>query len=329
MFRQILHHLSDDGQGSVLLLRIDGGIDAVESHILVVGHIGVDGVAQPTLLPYFLKQSGGAAASQQGVEQQELIPARVKIVHGGEAQNQMVLLNGFAAGSDCAFVPAGSLKDGVSRLHASQNGQNFIHLTLGKAACQCRHHIAGTVVGAMPLAQGIPCHGGQGGLRAQNGASQSAALIDRSGQALGHQILRGVLVHSDLFQNDPSFGLYVGLIEVGVEEHIAQNIQCLRQVPIQTAGVKAGVFFGGVGVDLAADGIHVFGQLGSSAALSALEKHMLNKVGRTVFLWGFVAGACPDKKAQSGGTGAGDCLGEQAGTVFQFDLLIHGILLRK
>ena len=158
---------------------------------------------------------------------------------------------------------------------------------------------------------------------AQNGPGQGAALVHGGGQPLGHQVLRAVLVHADLLQHHAPLGLHVPLVKAGVEQHVGQDIQADVQVLVQTAGVKTGVLLGGIGVHLAADGVHIPGQLGGGAPLGALEEHVLDKVGRAVLPLALVAGAHPHKKAQSGGAGPGDLLREQPRAVGQSDLLIH------
>ena len=75
---------------------------------------------------------------------------------------------------------------------------------------------------------------------------------------------------------------------------------------VQTAGVEAGVLLGGVGVYLAADGVHLSGQVAGGAAAGALEYHVLDKVGRAIFCGLFVAGTHADKKSQGGGAHTGD-----------------------
>ena len=95
-------------------------------------------------------------------------------------------------------------------------------------------------------------------------------------------------------------------------------------MPVQTAGVEAGVLLGGVGVHLAADGVHILGQLGGGPALGALEQHMLDEVGRAVLAGALVSGTHPHKKAQGGGPDAGDLLRQQPGSVGQGDTLMHG-----
>ncbi len=81
-----LHHRPHGVQGRRLLLLVQGGVDAQKAGVRVVGHIGVDGVAEAPLLPHLLEEPGGAAAAQQGVEQQQLLPPGVQIGEGREGQ---------------------------------------------------------------------------------------------------------------------------------------------------------------------------------------------------------------------------------------------------
>ena len=293
----------------------------------MVGDVGIHGVTQSPLLPQLLKQTGGAAAAQNGVEQQKLIAPLVQVGQAGEGQNEMVLLNGlFPHGDGAAVVGltaggSGALGQGGQALHKG------VHVLLGEAARQRDHHGLGAVVLLLPLAQPLARYLLQGGSPAQNGPAQGVALVHRHGQPLGTQVLGGVLVHADLLQNDAPLHLHVPLVKAGGKEHVAQQIHRPVQVAVQTAGVVAGVLLGGVGVYLAADGVHLPGQVSGGAGRGALEGHMLNEVGGAVFRGQLVAGARSHKKAQGGGAHTGDALGENAGAVGQCNASIHDKIL--
>ena len=66
---------------------------------------------------------------------------------------------------------------------------------------------------------------------------------------------------------------------------------------VQGTGVEAGVLLGGVGIHLAADGVHVPGQLGGGTAVGAFEEHMFNEMGGAVVPGLLVPGADAHKKA--------------------------------
>ena len=131
------------------------------------------------------------------------------------------------------------------------------------------------------------------------------------------QVLRVVLVHADLLQNDPPLGLYIALVEPGVEHHVAQDVGRPVQVVVQAAGVKAGALLGGVSVDLAADGVHLLGELPGGAPLGALEGHVLDEVGGAPLARLLMAGAGAHPQAQAGRADGGDVLGDDADPVGQ------------
>ena len=303
---QLPHDGPDGLQGPLFLLLIQGGVDPQKAGVGVVGHIGVDGVAQPPLFPQLLEQPGGAPAPQDGVEQQQGVPLLVQIGQGGEGQDQVVLLDGLLPHRDGGEV------DGLPHLGQGGLGQGGqppgegIHVPLLKAARQGGHNGPGDIVLPLPPAQALPGHVLQGGGLSQDGAAQGAALVHRHGQPLSAQILGGVLVHADLLQDHPPLQGRVPLVKPGVKEHIAQHLPRPVQVPVQAPGVEAGALLGGVGVHLAADGVHLHGQVGGGAAAGPLEGHVLDEVGGPVLLGALMAGAGPHKKSQGGGADAGD-----------------------
>ena len=328
MIRQLQRHPPGPLQGGPLLVPADGGVDAQQAGVGVVGHVGVHRVAQPPLLPQLLEQPGGAAAPQQGVEEQNLGPPLVQIAGGGEGQDQMVLLDGLLLGGDGGAVGHRGTLGGQAGGQGGEQVPQAVRLGRGELPGQGGHQVARVVVLPLPPGQPLPGHPLQGGLPAQDGPGQGGAPVDGGGQPLAHQVLGGVLVHADLLQDDPPLQLHVPLVEPGVEQHIGQNVQPLVQVPVQGAAVEAGVLLGGVGVELPADGVHVPGQLARRAAGGPLEQHVLDEVGGPVLPGGLVAGAHPHEEAQGGGLGPGHLLEEQPGPVGQGDRLIHSGLLK-
>ena len=126
------------------------------------------------------------------------------------------------------------------------------------------------------------------------GEPLNTAPASRSAQS----ILRVVLVHADLLQDHPPLGLHVGVVEPGVEEHVAQDVRRPGQVGVQHPGIEAGALLGGEGVDLAAHGVHLLRQLGGGAAPGSLEEHVLDEMGRPVLPRALMAGAGPHPDAQ-------------------------------
>ena len=326
MVGEVQHRPADGVIGGPLLLPVGGGVDAQKVGVRVVGHIGVDRVAQPTLLSHLLEQAGGTAAPEDGVHQLDLVPPGVQIVGGGEGQQQVVLLDGLFPGRHRRAVGGGPGGGSRPGLQGVQAGAQAVHLILGEAARQRHHDVPRAVVLLLPGAQPLPGHGGQGGGPAQDGPGQGGALINHSGQPLAHQILRGVLVHADLLQHHAPLHLHVLLVEAGGEQHVQKQVGRPIQMLVQTAGVEAGVLLGGIGVHLAADGVHLPGQVSGGAAAGALEHHVLDEVGRAVLCRLLVAGAHAHKEPQGGGTYAGDRQGQDRRPIGQDRGLIHGDL---
>lgn len=127
----VLRQLPEQGAGSIqrlpLQLGAEGGVHPQQAGVGVVGYIGVSGVAQPPLLPKLLKQPGGDAAPQDGVEQQQLVTAGVQIAEGGEGQDQVVLLCGLSPDGEGGAV-AGPLAAGdVAGLQLREDGAQLLH----------------------------------------------------------------------------------------------------------------------------------------------------------------------------------------------------------
>ena len=222
------------------------------------------------------------------------------------------ILHGDGA-DDAGLFPL--FQHGKPLLDGVQNG-------IVKAARQRDHDAVGGVVGALVFLQPCAGHLVQRGLFAQNGTPQRRAVEHGGVQPFADQVGGIVGVHTDLLQNDAALVFHVLLGEFAVEEHIAQDVQRLLEMGVQAAGVEAGQLLGGEGVDLAADGVHAPRQLLGGAGVRALEEHMLDEVGGTVFGGLFVPGAGGNPDAQRGGADAGHTFRGDAHAVGQGGELI-------
>src|ERR1051326_442335 len=102
------------------------------------------------------------------------------------------------------------------------------------------------------------------------------------------KIIRIVLIHLNFFQDHTLFAENILGIESWIEYKIAQNVDGDRQVLIQHLDVEANGFFSGKGVHVAADGIHLAGDIARSARLGAFEHHVFGKMGDAIQLWRFI-----------------------------------------
>ena len=295
---EVADHGQDGVQGLALGLLPQGGVDAEVAGVVVAGAVGVDGVAQALLLPHLLEQAGGHAAPQDGGQQLHLEPPGVCEGDAGEGQGQVVLLDGLLLHRHAGDVGGGAHGPAGPPLQPGEAVGQGLGVGVGEAARQGHHDAVGAVVLPLVFPQPGAVHLLQGGLPPQDGPGQGGALEHRPGQPLGAQILRVVLVHADLLQDNAPLGLHIGVVELGVEEHVAQDVRRLVQVGVQHPGVEAGALLGGEGVDLAPHRVHLLGQLPGGAPAGALEQHVLDEVGRAVLRRALVAGAGAHPDAQ-------------------------------
>ncbi len=113
---------------------------------------------------------------------------------------------------------------------------------------------------------------------------------------LMHEVIGVVLIHLDLFHDHAPLAGNVIYIEDGIQHQIAEHIHGNGHVLIENFDVKTNAFFGGEGIHVPADGIHLAGNLLGAAALGPFEDHMLKEMRDAVGFWFFVtrAGAHPD-----------------------------------
>ena len=114
------------------------------------------------------------------------------------------------------------------------------------------------------------------------------ALVLRVGQELVDQVLRVVLAHGDLLDDDALLPLQVLPGELRVQNQVLQKADAAAEVFLEDLGVKAGALLGGEGVGRAAEAVHLVGQGRGVLVLCALEDHVLHKVGVAVLRGGLV-----------------------------------------
>src|SRR5215470_3694749 len=105
------------------------------------------------------------------------------------------------------------------------------------------------------------------------------------------QVIGIVLVHLDLFQDHAFFAGDVFGLENGIEDKVAENIQGYGQMLVQDLDVEADGFLARKGVHVAANGVHLPGNISSGTALGALKYHVLNEMRDTVGFGNLIAGA--------------------------------------
>ena len=137
-------------------------------------------------------------------------------------------------------------------------------------------------------------------------------------EQLVHQHVRIVLVDLDLFQNHAALALDVGRGKDRVEHQVGQHIQGDGHVLGQRLDVEADGLLAGEGVQVAADRVHLAGNVLGGAGAGALEEHVLHKVGDAVGLRRLAAGAGLDPHAHGHRTQVLHALGQHDQAVRQY-----------
>ena len=97
-------------------------------------------------------------------------------------------------------------------------------------------------------------------------------------------VVRRVVGLADLLQDDAALALQLLGVEGGVGQDVADDVGGQRRVLLQHLDVVGGLLARGVGVEVAADGFDLLGDLRGGAAFGALEGHVFEEVGDAVFL---------------------------------------------
>ncbi len=117
-------------------------------------------------------------------------------------------------------------------------------------------------------------------------------------------VIRRVVGLADLLQDHAALALQLLRLEGGVGQDVADDVGGQRGVFFQDLGVVGGLLAGGVGVEMAADGFDLFGDLGGRAAFGTFEGHVLEEMRDPVLRLGLVAGAGGDIGAERDGLDA-------------------------
>ena len=119
------------------------------------------------------------------------------------------------------------------------------------------------------------------------------------GEQLVDEVVRRVLDHLDLFEDDLLLALDVVGAERRVHHDVGEHVDGERQVLVEHLDVVARVFLGGERVHLAADGVDRLGDVLGAPGRRALEEHVLDEMGDAALLLRLVARAArqPDADA--------------------------------
>ena len=95
------------------------------------------------------------------------------------------------------------------------------------------------------------------------------AAPQRAREAVVHDLARRVVVHLDLFEHDLLLARQVVGSEARVLQHVGEHVDGARQMAVDDVRVEARRLFVGHRVELAADRVHLLGDLARRAPLAS------------------------------------------------------------
>ncbi len=144
-------------------------------------------------------------------------------------------------------------------------------------------HVFRGEAAAVVVEDGLLREAGDGLDGAEDGPAEGVILPEVLGEGLVDEVVGVVLVHLDLFEDDALFAFEVGLGELGVQDEVGEDVEGGRHVLVEHLDVEADGLLAGEGVEVAADGVDLAGDVLRGAGGGALEDHVLDEVGEAVF----------------------------------------------
>ncbi len=140
------------------------------------------------------------------------------------------------------------------------------------------------VVAKPPLSKRL-----DGLLRAEDRAAERMILPESLREDFVDEIVRRVLHHLDLFEDDFLLALDVLGVERRIPDDIGEDVERQRQVLVEHLDVIAGVFLGGKRVELPADRVDSLRDILGRARARSLEQHVLHEMRNAAALGVFVS----------------------------------------
>ena len=141
------------------------------------------------------------------------------------------------------------------------------------------------------------------------------AVPELLGKQLVHQIVRRVLDHLDLFEDDLFLALDVLAVKRRVEHDIRENVEGARQVFVEHLDVVAGALLGRERIQHSAHRIDGLRDVLGRARCGPFEQHVLDEMRDASALVVFMPGAACQPDAETDGPHVRHRLGEQAEAV--------------
>ena len=113
------------------------------------------------------------------------------------------------------------------------------------------------------------------------------------------QFVRGIFVQADLFENHLPFFFYIGLRELGMQQHVAENVQAQPKMFGQDLDIITSILTIRCSVQLSADIVDLFGDVAGRAFFRPFEHQVFNEMGYALLRQSFRAGSSSNKETDA------------------------------
>ena len=278
--------------------------------------MGIDRIAQATIFADLLKQAARHAAAHGGRIDLGRVNLVVAVAGAFKGQREMDLLQILDLAPLAPFElrrldhgPAHRFQPAKDPLCCSHDG-GMIDTTGSR-----KHHLVRPVMPGRKALEIRLAEGLHPFFRPKDRAPEGLIGIADFMQPVEDDVIRRIQRLTDFLQDDMALGLDIGLAEHGVQHDVGDHVQGHHHIARQDAGIIGCHLAAGIGVDIAAHILDLFGDPQGRAPAGALEGHVFQKMRDAVLGGRFVPPARFDPKADAGGLQTGHCLGHDAKAV--------------
>mmetsp|Transcript_12665 Transcript_12665/g.15988 ORF Transcript_12665/g.15988 Transcript_12665/m.15988 type:complete len:228 (+) Transcript_12665:844-1527(+) len=176
----------------------------------------------------------------------------------------------------------------------------------------CNHHSAAGIMGRNIITQVLLGQRTNILFGAQNCTTQSRPLKSSRVQMIQHQLLLLLINLTHLSQNDISLPLNRPLVQLRMEQNVAQNLHPPLHILLKHLHEINCLLATGISVQMPPHILNLHLQLLLRPFVRTLERHMLQKMSGAIVRGRFVTGPGVDPHADRGGGGVGDGFGRDA-----------------
>ena len=296
------------------------GVDAERAGVGVGAEVGVDGVGHAALFADGLEEAGAHAAAEDGVEDEGCVAVFVGDFGRWDAEAELDLLKGALAAQDDGRAFGGRGEVDVGRAGGERGeffGDGLDELVVVELSGGGEDHVAATEALAVVAEEGVLVEGGDGFRGAEDGLAEGLVFPEVLGEELVDEDVGVVFVDFDFLEDDAALALDVGMGEGGVEDQVGEDVEGDGDVVVEGLDAEADSFLAGVGVEVAADGVHFTGDVLGGSGAGAFEEHVLDEMGDAVGGGLFIARAGFDPDAHGDGAEVLHAFGENGEPVGQ------------